>query len=260
MGADIGETRIKKGAFRISLLLDDGGTLRIVSLSGFAPRIYLKHSLRISRGSLKASEGSKIMHSSLKTITAAAVIGIGTFSLSAPANAGWGWGCGWGCGWGPALAGFGIGAIVGSALAAPPVYAGPPPPPYYYGPTAYGSQPAYYGPGYGPPSAYHAHAGYGPPDYDGQAGYGPPPRTPSGYSNRPYPPSNTPPHVTNDAQRTGTLPSAMAKTGVTTASKQKTEAKLKLAEAKAKRDGVASLTQDDLKGLSPEQIRQLRGY
>jgi len=66
--------------------------------------------------------------------------------------------------------------------------------------------------------------------------------------------------VTTDAQRTGTLPSATAKTGVTTTSKQKMEAKLKLAEAKAKRDGVASLTEEDLKGLSPEQIKQLRGY
>jgi hypothetical protein len=212
---------------------------------------------------LKDFRGEFIMHSSLKTITAAAVIGIGAFSLSSPANAGWG--CGWGCGWGSALAGFGVGAIVGSALAAPPVYAVPPPPSYYYGPTAYGP-PYYYGQaGYGPPPAYYGHAyygqaGYGPPDYDGQAGYRPPPRTPSGYSNRRYPPSNTPPHVTTDAQRAGMLPSATAKTGAITASKQKMEAKLKLAQAKAKRDGVASLTQEDLKGLSPEQIKQLRGY
>jgi hypothetical protein len=184
---------------------------------------------------------------------AAAVIGIGTFSISSQANAGWGWGCGWGCGWGAALAGVGVGAIVGSALAAPPIYAVPPPPPYYYGP------------GYGPPPAYYGHAcygqaGYRPPDYDGQAGYRPPPRTPSGYSDRPYPPSNTPSHVTTDAQRAGTPPSATAKTGAITTSKQKMEAKLKLAQAKAKRDGVASLTQEDLKGRSPEQIKQLRGY
>jgi hypothetical protein len=56
------------------------------------------------------------MQTSLKAITATAVIGIGMLSLSSPANAGWG--CGWGCGWGSALAGFGVGAIVGSALAA----------------------------------------------------------------------------------------------------------------------------------------------
>ena len=175
------------------------------------------------------------MQRSLKSITATALIGIGMLSLSSPANAGWG--CGWGCGWGSALAGFGVGAIVGSALAAPPVYAVPPPPPYYYG-----------------------QAGYGRPDYDGQAGYRPPRQTPSGYNNRPYPPSNTPPHVTADAKRPGTMPSATAKTGAITASKQKMEAKLKLAQAKAKRDGVDSLTQADLEGLSPEQIKQLRGY
>jgi hypothetical protein len=196
------------------------------------------------------------MHSSLKTIIAAAVIGIGTFSLSPQANAGWG--CGWGCGWGSALAGFGVGAIVGSALAAPPVYAVPPPPPYYYGPAAYGPPPAYYGPGYGRPPAYYGQAGYGRPDYDGQAGYRPPRQTPSGYNNRPYPPSNTPPHVTADAKRPGTVPSATAK--AITASKQKMEAKLKLAQAKAKRDGVDSLTRADLEGLSSEQIKQLRGY
>jgi hypothetical protein len=66
--------------------------------------------------------------------------------------------------------------------------------------------------------------------------------------------------VTTDALRPGTLPSAKAKTGVITASKQKPEAKLKLAQAKAKRDGVASLTKEDIEGLSPEQIKQLRGY
>ena len=206
------------------------------------------------------------MYSSLKTISTAAVLGIGTLSLSPPASAGWG--CGWGCGWGSALAGFGIGAIVGSAIAAPLGYAVSPPPPYYYGPMTYGSP--YYGPaygpaGYGPPTgyygrAYDGQAGYGPPDQDGRVGYRPPPRTPSGYSNRPYAPSSTPPHLTNDAQRAGTLPSATAKSGSMTASRPKMEAKLKLAEAKAKRDGVASLTQEDLKGLSPEQIKQLRGY
>ena len=63
-----------------------------------------------------------VMPTSLKVITATALIGIGTLSLSPPANAGWG------CGWGPALAGFGVGALVGSALAAPPVYVVPPPP------------------------------------------------------------------------------------------------------------------------------------
>jgi len=185
---------------------------------------------------------------SLKAITAAILITASVLSLPSPAKAGWG--CGWwGCGWGPAFV-IGVGALVGTALFGPRVYAYPPPP-YYYGPTAYGP-PYYYGQtGYGPPPAYYGHtyygrAGYRPPDYDGRAGYRPPPRTPSGYSNRPNPPS--------------TLPSATAKTGAITASKQKMEAKLKLAQAKAKRDGVASLTKQDIEGLSPEQIKQLRGY
>jgi hypothetical protein len=201
-----------------------------------------------------------IMPTSLKAISATALIGFG-LSLSSPAHAGW---CGWGCGWGSALAGFGVGAIVGSTIAAPPAYAVPPPPPYRYGPAAYGP---YDGPaGYGPPDynggppAYHGQAGYGPPDYDGQGGYGPPPRTPSGYGNRPYPPSNTPPHVTADAQRPVASRSTTAKTGVITTSKEKMEAKFKYAEAKAKRDGVDSLTKEDVEGLSPEQMKQLRGY
>jgi hypothetical protein len=39
-----------------------------------------------------------------------------------------------------------------------------------------------------------------------------------------------------------------------------TEAKFKAAEAKAKRDGVETLTQKDIEGLSLEQIKRLRGY
>jgi hypothetical protein len=171
----------------------------------------------------------------LKAVTATALIGIGTLSLSPPANAGWG--CGWGCGWGPALAGFGIGALVGSALAPPPVYVVPPPPPDYYGPASYGR-----------------------PDYDGPMVNGPPPRTPSWYSNRAYPRSKTPPHAAADGQRPGPTRSTTAKTGVLTGSEQKTEVKFKAAQAKAKRDGVDTLTKEDIEGLSSEQIKQLRGY
>jgi hypothetical protein len=204
------------------------------------------------------------MPTSLKAITATALIGIGTLSLSPPADAGWG--CGWGCGWGPALAGFGIGAMVGSALAGPPIYVGPPPPPVYYGPAGYGpyygppryGTPAYYGPvGYGP---YYGPARYGPAEYHGPAGNGSPPRTPSWYSNRPYPTSKTPPRVTADAQRPGSSRSVTAKTAVLTGPEQKAGIKFKAAQAKAKRDGVYALTKEDIEGLSPEQIKQLRGY
>jgi hypothetical protein len=41
---------------------------------------------------------------------------------------------------------------------------------------------------------------------------------------------------------------------------QETVAKFKAAEAKAKREGVHSLTSEDIEGLSVEQIKQLRGY
>ena len=75
----------------------------------------------------------------LKAIAAAALIGLGTLTLPAPAEAGRG------NAWGAGLLGFGIGAIVGSALAPREVYVVPDDD---YEP-AYG--PAAYGPGYGPP-------------------------------------------------------------------------------------------------------------
>ena len=221
------------------------------------PRIYLKRLLAISYEAKDFKGKTLIMPTSLKALTATALIGICTLSLSPPANAGWG--CGWGCGWGPALAGFGVGALVGSALAAPPVYVGPPPPPDYYGPAVYGP-PDYYGPpAYGPPD-YYGPPGYGSPDYNGPMVNGAPPRTPSWYGNRQYPRSTTPPHAAADGQRPGPTLSTTAKTGVLNGSEQKTEVKFKAAQAKAKRDGVDTLTKEDIEGLSTEQIKQLRGY
>ncbi len=38
------------------------------------------------------------------------------------------------------------------------------------------------------------------------------------------------------------------------------EAKFKAAQAKAKKNGVQTLTREDIDGLSYEQIKQLRGY
>jgi hypothetical protein len=38
------------------------------------------------------------------------------------------------------------------------------------------------------------------------------------------------------------------------------EAKFKTAQAKAQKNGVETLTQEDIEGLSIEQIKQLRGY
>jgi hypothetical protein len=42
--------------------------------------------------------------------------------------------------------------------------------------------------------------------------------------------------------------------------RQEVEARFKTAQAKAKLSGVHTLTQEDIKGLSPEQIKELRGY
>jgi hypothetical protein len=72
-----------------------------------------------------------------RIIAATALIGMAAISLSAPAQAGNGSAVGAG------LAGFGIGAILGSALTPREVYVvpAPPPPPVYYGPVAYGPPP-----------------------------------------------------------------------------------------------------------------------
>jgi BA14K-like protein len=72
----------------------------------------------------------------LKAIAAGALIGLGALTLPAPAYAGHG------NAWGAGLLGFGVGAIVGSALTPREVYVvPPPPPPAYYGPVSYGPPP-----------------------------------------------------------------------------------------------------------------------
>jgi hypothetical protein len=72
-----------------------------------------------------------MIKTSLNVLAAAVLIGTAAPSLPAPALAGDGVGAG--------LVGFGIGAIVGSALTPREVYVGPPP--AYYGPVAYGMPP-----------------------------------------------------------------------------------------------------------------------
>jgi len=73
----------------------------------------------------------------LKAIAAAALIGTAALALPVTAEAGHGNAVGAG------LLGFGIGAIVGSALTPQTVYVAPPPPPppVYYAPAAYGPPP-----------------------------------------------------------------------------------------------------------------------
>ena len=90
--------------------------------------------------------------------------------------------------------------------------------------------------------------------YYGPAGYGPeygPPRPPSRHVTHPNPNLKSPsPAATSQASK------ASGPIG----SKQKIEAKFKAAQAKAKRAGVDALTQADIEGLSPGQLKQIRGY
>jgi hypothetical protein len=110
----------------------------------------------------------------LRALMVAALVGLGALSMPATAQADHYWGGGWGAG----LVGLGVGAVIGSALAAP-VYVGPPyvgpPPPVPYAPAAYGPGP------YGPPAwtpewytyctqryhSFNSHTGYF-TGYDGQ--------------------------------------------------------------------------------------------
>src|SRR5262244_1568000 len=91
---------------------------------------------------LRLHDRGDAMRKTLTAIAAAATIGIAAVATPTTADARWGW-------WGPALGGFAVGAIVGSALASP----------YYYG--------GYYG-GYYPAYSYYPSYGYGYPAY----GYG----------------------------------------------------------------------------------------
>jgi hypothetical protein len=75
-----------------------------------------------------------MIKTSVQVLAATVLVGTAALSLPAPALAGNGVGAG--------LVGFGIGAVVGSALAPREVYVVPaPPPPAYYGPVAYGVPP-----------------------------------------------------------------------------------------------------------------------
>ncbi|MGH6825534.1 hypothetical protein [Methyloceanibacter sp.] len=176
-----------------------------------------------------------------RTAVTTAAIGMAALFLSPPSQAGNGSAVGAG------LVGFGIGAILGSMMGPPDVYFVPPPPPEYYGPAAYGPH-YYYRPG----------------------AYGPPPRAPNWYGERSYQRPAPPPPAAAHQYRPAPTRSATAtaKTGPATAKtkpvtapvKQDADAKFKAVQAKAKRDGVETLTQKDIEGLTPGQITQLRGY
>jgi hypothetical protein len=196
------------------------------------------------------------MYKAFRVTAAMAVIGIAALSFTARAQAGNGSAVGAG------LVGFGIGAILGSALA-PEVYVGPPPP-YYYGPMVYGPPPPYdyYGDDYYGDDYYgddyYGDDYYG-DDYYGPGGYGPPEGRRKSYSYRA--PVHTSPNAAGHEPRPGPTRSTTVKTGAATrAVESKSEAKFKAAQAKAKLGGVDTLTQKDIDGLSREQMKQLRGY
>jgi hypothetical protein len=77
-------------------------------------------------------------HIALKGLAMAMALGVGTLSLPDAAEAGRR-----GDAFGAGLLGFGIGAVVGSALTPREVYVvpPPPPPPVYYAPASYGPPP-----------------------------------------------------------------------------------------------------------------------
>jgi hypothetical protein len=184
------------------------------------------------------------MYKAFRVTAAMAAIGIAALSFTARAQAGNGSAVGAG------LVGFGIGAILGSALAPQGVYVGPPPP-YYYGPMVYGPPPPY---------DYYGYDDYG-YGYDayGRAAYEPPQGMRKSYSYRT--PAHTSPNAAGHEPRPGFTRSTTVKTGAaTSALEQESQAKFKAAQAKAKLGGVDTLTQKDIEGLSHEQIKQLRGY
>jgi hypothetical protein len=91
------------------------------------------------------------MHSVFRVSLVATAMGIAAASLTTLAHAGNGSAVGAG------LVGFGVGAIVGSALAPQTVYVAPPPPVYYAPPP-----PIYYAP---PPPVYVGPVFYGRPPH-----------------------------------------------------------------------------------------------
>jgi hypothetical protein len=196
----------------------------------------------------------------LRASVTAAGIAITALSFTAPAHAGNSSAVGAG------LVGFGIGAILGSMMGPPEVYFVPPPPDYY-GPVIYGP-PNYDGSvAYGPPDSYRAPPGsyrprsYGAPGSYRPRSYGATPQAPDRDGNRAYPRPKTPPPAAAYERRPAPTRSATAKTGPVTAPvKQEADARFKAVQAKAKRVGVQMLNQKDIEGLSPEQIKQLRGY
>ena len=87
------------------------------------------------------------------------------------------------------------------------------------------------------------------------------PRTPRGYGERAYPRTRAAPPPTAHRQAPAPARLKTARTGISSAAVvPKTDTKFKAAQTKAKRDGVHTLTQKDIEGLSVAQLKQIRGY
>jgi hypothetical protein len=149
-----------------------------------------------------------------------------------------------------AIAAVGTGLL--SCAPRPPAATEPLPPPAGYAP----SSPVVHAPlpppaGYLPPPD-----SYAPPP----TGYAPPPAYGEQAEGRQY---DAPPQQA-DPSRLVWRPSprwATVKRGAGSgAVKRDPEAKFKAAQAKAEKLGVHTLTQQDIEGLSPAQITQIRGY
>jgi hypothetical protein len=106
------------------------------------------------RDEVHSSQRGSKMHSVMRVTVAATVLGIAALSLTVSAHAGNGSAVGAG------IVGFGVGAIVGNALAPQTVYVAPPPPVYYAPPPPVYVAPAppvYVGPVYYERHPYRGH-------------------------------------------------------------------------------------------------------
>jgi hypothetical protein len=159
---------------------------------------------------------------------------------------------------GAAIAAVGAGLL--SCAPRPPAAAEPLPPPVAYAP----SSPVVHAPlpppaGYLPPPDSYAPppTGYAPPPTYGEQAegqqYGAPPQRQYG----------APPPQTDPAQlgwRASPRWATVKRGPSTGAVKKDPQAKFKAAQAKAEKLGVHTLTEQDIAGLTPGQITQIRGY
>src|SRR5262245_31815027 len=92
----------------------------------------------------------------------------------------------------------------------------------------------------------------------------PPALPPPTYGGAPYGRADVPQQeqrlVWKSSPRWATIKSNAKREADAGQAKQDAQSKLKLAQAKAEKVGVENLTGEDIAGLTPEQLKQLRGY